>query len=42
MQESLEKLQTLLQQLFRADAADLDFWYLPHHQLSTQPDSKFH
>ena len=25
MQESLQKLQTLLQQLFRADAADLDF-----------------
>ena len=25
MQESLKKLQTLLQQLFRADAADLDF-----------------
>ena len=25
MQESLQKLQNLLQQLFRADAADLDF-----------------
>jgi len=25
MQESLQKLQTLLQQLFRTDAADLDF-----------------
>lgn len=25
MQDSLQKLQTLLQQLFRADAADLDF-----------------